>query len=306
MILSVPQVLYIYSYANSDAWGITLSVFLFVLTLKIAAKPIVNLLSWKYVLLFGMLSGLLLASKTPYVLSLVLPLILLSVRIISDIKSGMKNGVMWIGRRLLVIFLLVTVIVAPLRIIYPLMQSHAGNTIVDMREAKAVDGYRPSAPCCPTYHMAESGLTYAEMLRQHPWTMLIGASSYGLFGYMNVTSPMWVYFLACIVVCVLVIINISRLMRHWASIDFGIKCCLVASPLILAINLYGVLFTCLHIDFQPQGRYLMASLIPLSFILTGDMHVVNDRGRVWLSRIIIFVIMFVLSMYEIAFVAMSS
>jgi uncharacterized membrane protein len=283
MILCIPQVLYIYSYANSDAWGISLSIFLFVLTLKVVSKPIINSVSWKYVILFGVLSGLLLASKTPYVLALILPLILLSVRIVSDLKRGAKSNAMRIGGRILVIFLLVAVIVAPLRIVYPLMQSHAGNTVVDMREVRAVDGYRPSDPAYPTYQMAQSGVTYSEMLQRYPWTIFVAASSYGMFGYMNVISPIWVYLLAYITVCVLVIINLSRLIRHRGNIYIGIWLCLIASPIILAANLYGVLFASLHIDFQPQGRYLMASLIPLSFILAGDMYAVNDRGRAWLS-----------------------
>ena len=299
-MLSIPQVLYLYSYTNSDAWGISISLFLFVVVMNVTSKPLKDSFTWGRVVLTGLLTGMLLTSKTPFILALILPSILMGIRIRSDFIDGYFEKSSWVWKRLIVVVFLILIIVAPLKIVYPAMQSHAGNTIEAMRELKATDAYRPSNITYPLYRMAANGKTYKEMLCTYKWGKFTAQSFYGRFGYMNIVSPLWCYVTAAIGASVLLLLNIYMWFKRRRDISSGQKWCLIISPIILLLNIYASIFHSFHNDFQPQGRYLFTSLIPISFMLAG-VNAKSKKGALYF-RVIVYTLLFVMSMYVLAFV----
>jgi len=299
-LLCVPQVLYVYTYANSNAWGITLSLLLFIMAANMMDQPLAVSFSWRRAVLFGAIAGLLMASKTPYILALVLPLLLLGSRGVQDWRAGSAES-QWssFGKRVLVSALLALTIAAPLRIIYPLTQSRAGHSVEAMREAQAIEGYRPSSPTYPTYRMAAKGVAYRQMLGRQQWMELTAGSFYGCFRNMNVRSPFWLYALVAAGAGITVVWNMVGGWRFWKNYPLALKCGLVASPFILAANVWGSMIHSLHVDFQPQGRYLFASLVPVTFLLAGDMHFIASKSPVWRFRLFLFIVMFALAVYDL-------
>jgi len=101
-LLCIPQVLYIYSYANSDAWGLSVSIFLSIFLL---ATPI-PIGSSRYGVALGVLIGVLLLSKATFWLSLSWAIVLIGSRYVQQQKdeaSSLSSKQMRTGLGLFVI-----------------------------------------------------------------------------------------------------------------------------------------------------------------------------------------------------------
>lgn len=134
-------------------------------------------------------------------------------------------------------------------------------------EMYAQDGYKPSQIVTPQ----KQGISVIAMLA-NGWLLQVYKSFIGMFGYMSVALPAWMYIVYTLILVFAicgVIINLKKIfsfrncfqskekvMFHWIM--------LIALIIPNIINIYYSYAS----DYQPQGRYSLPMLIPLGYFMT--------------------------------------
>ncbi len=266
-MLCIPQILYTFSYANSDAWGISTSIFLFLAALACSRRAPATWTA-RQAAWIGGLGGLVLSAKTPYLLTILLPAALLAY---PALQAWRRKEVPLRGLLAFAALagLVAGLIAAPLKVIYPLTQPDYEAHRQAVIEARAVEGFKPSNPSNPNLNLAGRGMTPLQMLRTTPWLLMSTASFYGVFGSLNIWGPRWVYALAALCALLLVSITARRVASAWHALSVQDRLIYALSPLVLLANTAAALARSLLVDFQPQGRYFFASLVPIAVLLLG-------------------------------------
>lgn len=280
IFVTIPQVHYLYAYANSDAFALSISVVLFVLAAVMVDRPVAGW-RWSHYILLGILTGLLLTSKKPYLFSLILPYGLIGTRVWQGTRQRDRRLQRCIAKGLLLAGALALVTAAPLQIVYPLTHGAFGDRAQQMREEQADEAFKPSNPTFETYHLASKGEGYWKLLTERSWLELSLKSFYGLFGYMSVRSPGWVYVLAGIVALLAASLTGYRSVLTWIELPETVRVALALSPVVFLLNVGASMVRSLHVGFQPQGRYLFPSLIPVAVMIAGATGAERRRVR-WL------------------------
>jgi hypothetical protein len=296
--LIIPQVYYVYSYANSDAWGISMGVFLFLLVIKMFEKT-VSEWSWFEIGLLGFLTGLLILSKLPFLISLLLPYSLITVRLFQELIQK-KIHFSWLFYRFIVWGSIIVFMTTPLKIIYPNTQGDYHLKKREMIGEKAANGYQPDM----TKSLAEQGEAYLDLIRNHPFLDWSLKSFYGVFGYFSDWNPPWVYFLVGILILTSIILTAIGVISKWKQISESTKIILILSPLIILLNFIASMYNSYYRVFSPQGRYIFASLIPFSLLFLGNIF--NERGRIKHLRLAIYVVLYLLCIFSIVFIILRS
>lgn len=272
-LICIPQVIYVYSYANSDAFGVSMSILFFAWAARMLRWPSQQ---WSFAQIapFMLLFLLTLLSKIAFELDIVLPLALL----IADLFRCRAQFKMIVPK-----------LIIPLLVVYvfaawwnPKLSPYRGEwnrQIRLMHEHRAMPGRRPSNanPTSPDFgrapgvFLAAHGWTYQRMIddEHHWWLRYTGQSVYGQFGYMSVVLPTWIYLTAAGAFCALFLVTLASLIARNQAMHWALMLCLIASPILIVINFYGSLYHSLYVDLQPQGRYLFACLVPLFFLCLG-------------------------------------
>jgi hypothetical protein len=150
-----------------------------------------------------------------------------------------------------------------------------------MRQDKAMPTRKPrdDNPAQGIY-LINQNWTYSRMLayNDHDWFRSSGQSLYGQFGYMTIVIPDWMYATAGYSPLGLLLLTLCSLIVYRARVNWTLFFCIISAPLLIAINLYGSMYHSLHIDYQPQGRYLFAALPAIFFLCFGTLPV---EGRWW-------------------------
>jgi hypothetical protein len=215
-------------------------------------------------------------------------------------QTAPEDGVrelQWPFSRLVVTLLLAATIATPLRVVYPLTQENFGEAVDQMREERAAEEFKPSNPTYETHRLASKGEGYYELLVERSWLELSLKSFYGLFGYMNVRNPNWVYRLAGLGTILAVCATIAGTVFQWSSLPGALRNSLVSSPVILVLNTAASLVQSLHVGFQPQGRYLFPSLIPVALMVTGTAPFESRKLRA--GRAVVFGTLYALCIYSL-------
>ncbi len=269
VMLSIPQVVYIYSYANDDASGVSLSIFLFLFALT---RPSGFLFSRRDALILGLLTGLVLLSKQVY--WFVLPLVALALgwKVWEDpaTRRSLREGRVWMNAVLL--FATVLVVVAPLKIIYPWTQGDYGAKRVETLETRAAAGFKPSSPIRPGFRLASKGVAWEEVVGNSQWQEWSAKSFYGVFGYMNVYLPLRVYLLALVLFTLGVFLTLFFAFKRWRDLPLSFRVLGIASPILILMVIGSSVYYSWMYDYQPQGRYLFSGVIPLAILLGGTVE----------------------------------
>jgi hypothetical protein len=302
VLLCIPQVYYIHAYANSDAWGLSVGVFLFLLAAGMAREQARNW-TWKQFLLLGMLTGLTAASKTGFVLCLIVPLVLVTKAVTDAVMRRDLPGTTRLFCRLGAALLIATLIFSPLGIVYPALQGNSKEKVEAMKELKAYEGFKPSDPSFPFYRLSQKGETYSGMLIGKEWVLISLKSFYGVYGYMTIFQPRWIYKIAAWVALFSLGMTLFSAIKNRGRLESVLKICLWLSPLILGANLFGSIYHSMHMDFQAQGRYLFPSLIPFSLLMAGTFYL----EELWIRRIRLgmFLVLYLMALYSLIVVASS-
>jgi hypothetical protein len=294
LILAIPQAVYMYAYGNSDAWALSLSAVMLLTALLFHDR---EQLTWREALWFGMLTGLLFLSKRTFWLTIGLAYLILAH----------KGFLLWQGERekfttllrswLPVVLLLTFVLILPMKIIYPLSQGDYEAGIFAMRERTARVDLRPSNPTYPGYLLRQRGAAFGDVWSQPIWWSASYQSFYGVFGYWKVYAATPIYSTAAMLLLLGIACTYIDFSRRRAAYSSLARLLLLATPLASAALIVASLLYSWIFDYQPQGRYLLPTLLPLAFLVGGA---VNDEGR-WLRllRLLIWVGLLGISFYTL-------
>jgi len=298
-LLCIPQLIYVYSYANTDAWGISFSIFLIIFVL-IEPRPFS---SWKKTILLSLLVGAVFLSKQSYWLSIVLPGFLIGYRLFQPIhlEKGINDRISVRWMNVVVFGGLLLIIIAPMYIIFPLSQNinplHGIGQLARFDPTKASIDYQLDHPGVEGYYLKARGVSFIKILIDPIWLKTSLKSFYGYFGYMKTSSPGFAYWIASILLLVNVLITIFIGAKHWTSLPGLSRLALIMSPLIIIMSIGLSVYYSWAVDYQPQGRYIFSALTVLPFLFAGTMEV---EGK-WVRFIRVFsaIILFGLSIYII-------
>ena len=266
LLLVVPQVTYVYAYANSDAWGLSMGIFLFVFVLARHEKL---LHSWPDVIGLAGLTGLVLLSKETDWLSLPFSYLLVGWFLFNELKDRRPFPVQRTAGSLALLLAVTFVVIMPSTIVYPLTQGDYEARAEQMREARAVPALKPSHPTNPGYRLAERGFSFLRVLADRRWIKLSLQSLYGRFGYMSIKPPVRLYNLALALFLSLAFLTYGFAIYRWRQISTTDRMMLLIAPLgVISVVLTSMYHSWIF-DFQPQGRYLFSALIPLAMIFGG-------------------------------------
>ena len=299
LLMSIPQVTYVYSYANSDAWALSWSLFLFVFALN-RRRSFIG--SWGNLVGLGVLTGLVLLAKKPFWALLLFVYVPLGWSLVTEMRERDDLRLRDIASSLAILLATCLFVIAPMKIVYPLSQGDYGAGVAQMREARAMEGWKPSNPTRPGYRLASRGVPFREMLTDLPWLIRSAESFYGLFGYMTLRSPQWVYGCAAIIALLCSLCTIGFVIRYPNKVPGITKVLLILIPPTVALSVLASMHNSWIQWIQAQGRYLFPLLIPLALLMGGTI----DFEPRWLrtGRLLCMLILFLLSMYVLWFVVL--
>jgi len=134
-----------------------------------------------------------------------------------------------------------------------------------LAERIAAPAFRPSLMGSPYSYMglmlAAKGIALGELFGTLRWPTYVAASFFGLYGYLNVAAPAWLYAAQGLAAATLVAAVAVPLARRGSSRQV---LALGAAGVLLTIEL--ALLNSWVVDFQPQGRYLFA-ILPIAGVL---------------------------------------
>ena len=270
-LLWTPQVWYVFSYFNSDAFPF----FLAFLVCLLAGGP--ALVRGRRAAAIGFLLGLLLLAKHNYWPFAVFAVLFLARR------AGPKRALAVAG--------LAAAVAAPLVVRDAVINRfEKEERKAALREEYAAEAFRPSRlgtpDADPGLALRAQGVSLADMLAQRPWTRRITRSFGGAYGHMDILAPPAYYIVRSILFAVLLLAAAAAWRRGWTPARLALL--LLALLAGAAVILIAALF-CWMYDFQPQGRYLFP-VLPI-FLLAALGLAGDDSRRVpWLVPAALFLL----------------
>lgn len=278
LLVSVPQIVYLYAYSNSDAWGLSWVVFGAVFAIRpgpLLGRP-------RDAALLGLLLAMILLSKEPFWLGLPFLAALALLR-----PGGVRRPPQVTARSLragAAACLLALAIVAPFKLLYPLSQGDYAALATATRDQRAWPGFGPSSPTEPSRQLRDKDVPFAEVARRGDWYATTSRSFYGYFGYMSVRLPEWRYGAAALAGALLVATTLTVAAALPGYRSKAAALALLCALLSLGLSLGASLYHSWTVDFQPQGRYLLGSVPAIAALLGGAVaHEPPWAGRLRLA-----------------------
>ncbi len=247
----IPQVTYIFSYLNHEAYSLASSSFLFFVTINFYKLSSDQLKQNKQFILLGLAITLHLFAKTNFLLLLLVPGIVISYKIWQERKIYFK--------KLLILISLISILSGWFFIRnYILYNDFLGVKIYQLI-TRSNFGTR-------TY--AQAGWNFYDILFKSQWLEETVSSFYGRFGYMTIEiDPVmqWIFRFFVFMGIVGLIKKIISIKKFYLNNKNAMFYLLFSSliPINFAISLYNTLY----FDFQNQGRYLFPILMPLMILV---------------------------------------
>jgi hypothetical protein len=250
ILLLSPQLWYVFSYFNGDAFGFFISIFLVLELSKFIREPEKAMPSIKIGFWLGML---LLAKRNYYVLIPVLGGVAIWQWIFFS-KIRQRQALL---KKWLKVALLAALIALP-KIGYQqwVNEFHLSEKRVAQMEKMAAPGFKPSevtAPYSPWHvDMRTKGRPFQELLSTYQWHTISFKSLVGLYGWMSILSPNWYYW----AILLAYVFLFGRLFIPSRPV-------ILSEMVMTAIGIFGVVASCVAsfinswtVAFQAQGRYL--------------------------------------------------
>lgn len=289
-LLITPQVWYIFSYSNSDAFACFVALFIcqqlvFPNTFLKRCWYAEENESWLFfrTVICGMMFGLILFTKANYYIIYIFFAGYFLIELLFDrgsIQIPWRRVFGFLAGGVIVIMLLYS----PHLLVNGLDRK---QKIGECREKLASPSYKPSTPLdkkAPSLYWKRKGIPLSYLLEKQRWGERIFRSSIGVYGYTAYSGSIIYYqtmkalmilFGAVVVVLILFLAdNKRRLLLVWT--------------IICALLLIGiVLWRCWVGDFQTQGRYLLP-ILPLVGIMMYKTRTVIDKPIVNLLALFLF------------------
>ena len=317
LLLVTPQVWYVFSYVNNDAFPIAIS---FLLAYQIAyedstVRRFLEGGSLRGAVVGGVLVGLLLISKTNYYAFLVFAALWLGYKALSK-REAQRTGTLRLASIGVIAILILTFrcsldfyvngetnFVAASYLNYV-----AGNfeqqesRLMKYQEEIAERPFKPStierdlAATYPGLRLKDKGVSYSDVIFQRGWLKASFQSFVGVYGYLNIFASKFYYLTMALLYVGFGAAVFAMLLRRRGREDL-ISLALVVLGAALSILMSSYLSW--SYAFQPQGRYLFP-ILPMIAVLA---YVARETlNRVMWDTFV--VACFLLSAYSFLFVGL--
>ncbi len=284
-ILFFPQLWYLFSYFNNDAWGLFCGSILVLLSLpqhapfhRLHLAQLRGREYWKTLTLYaGLLCCIVLSKKNYYVMLIFSCFLTVYYSAISLRNNGFSKKTLAVLGSTFPAWLLVLVTFG---IAHTYQLTYFNKDIMDpVQEQNAIAGYRPSDFAQQTIDknlaIRSQGVSLLDMLFEKEWLQTSIFSLFGQYGWtMYYASDQYYWFM-------LIIFTTAQLLILRIAIKDEF---LSKKMLLLALFSIFILNICLSAwhswtrDFQPQGRYLLSSF-PVFLYLE---HEARQRNSQWI------------------------
>ncbi|MFT5697423.1 MAG: hypothetical protein ACI8ZB_000271 [Desulforhopalus sp.] len=151
-----------------------------------------------------------------------------------------------------------------------------------LHEKFAAHSYKKSTPAeerITSLYMKDKGVELRELVGRYHWDIKTFHSSFGVFGYLTITSPQHYYrLIKWVGWSLLVFVFVASLIRGgWMGAGMTLTVCGASVALIGA-----ALYHCWVLDFQAQGRYLFPIVPMFGLVLGQNIKVIDRRLLVYL------------------------
>jgi hypothetical protein len=254
ILLLSPQIWYVFSYFNGDAFGFFVGSCLVLELSRFIRDPERTTPSLR----IGFWLGMLTLSKRNYfaLIPVVVGVVLWHWIFLSKVGQRRVLAKGWLK------VVLVAMLVALPRIGYQQWVNGfdlSGKRIMQM-EMKAAPGFKPSqvtAPYSPWYvNMRAKGRPFQELFLRYRWHSMSFKSMVGVYGWMDIFSPNWYYW---------VIFSLYAIL--FARLCFLSRPFELPEPILTALGILGMaavgvasLLNSWTVAFQAQGRYLFPAI----------------------------------------------
>jgi uncharacterized membrane protein len=296
-LLITPQVWYLFSYCNSDAFAITVAFFTGcqVVVRSSALNRFLlmrqGLRQWGYLLVAAFLFGVLFLLKKNFLVytAFLFWVILLQIWL----KTDKENRGIRLRRFVAVCLVGLSLLAVKVAADYHVNGFNRREKILSMRDKLAAPLYNPHTPLEQQHaqlSMKARGITLARIIHQDRWFEKTFRSAFGVYGYSTISAGFVYYDLVRWTgLAFLTLVLVSLLVRAGVYVNLQTLAVLGLSAALVAVALYHSWTK----DFQPQGRYLIP-ILPMLGVLCA-------QGKEYLSVRIMTTMtlcMFLLSSYS--------
>ena len=294
LILCFPQLIYLFSYANSDAFGLITSAILCLETLKLTST-IPTKIKTKEVCLFSLLASITLLTKVNYYFSI---LFCVSIFINYFVNNKYKSAInfQFVKKTVLAISILLF-ITGPYLILNPILHYNTKINENNMREHRAEIDFRPSSYSYEGLKLYKKNTSIHNLIIERHFIQKTLGSFWGYYGYMTINHTSTFYFLIYGLIFMLCIINLYFYL-HFRKKYNHIKLLLYPVSIVISILLLaGIALNSYYNDFQPQGRYLYGAWIPISIAISAFIN--KEKRALFFTSEVIKSLLIVLSCYSL-------
>ena len=275
-LVCLPQVVYIYGYANSDGWALSFAIFLLVFAMA-ERHPLRSLRTGA---LLGLLTGIVLLSKQSVWPALPFAYALVGYRAVQDWRAAKAAWLRAPGRPGALAAAVALIVIMPMRVWYPLSQGgHLADQLAQIREDRASPGFKPSDPYAPGRQLRTKGIGLDQVVFNRYWMETSADSFYGRFGYQYYPAPAAAYGLALALAVLNGLLSVRVMRRHWQNLPDELRLGLMAAPCLLVVCVGASLYNSWTHDFQPQGRYILLAVVPVALWMWGTLPWESPRLR---------------------------
>jgi hypothetical protein len=303
ILLISPQIWYVFSYVNGDAWALFVAMLIVVQLAqqKSALQAYLENKRWsgsfRGALLFALLLALMIMAKRNYYL------FLLFVAFVAGWTTLTQPG--WALRlhfvqKWAVIFVLAAAFFFPVRIAHEALNGFDIPRLqLEQAEKFAAPHFKPSEVAAGTgagrLVLRKQGVSFAAVLIERGWLAESFQSFCGVYRWMSLKGSDYYYLLMGLLYAVLLallLLRVARLSRQDALFTAGV----LATACLVVL---GSAYSSWTADYQPQGRYLFP-ILPM-FALLFHRYRETLRSRAFY---LLFGCLFVGSIYSFIFTAL--
>jgi hypothetical protein len=261
ILLLSPQIWYVYSYFNSDAFSFLVGICLMIELFKFIGNPEKDYPAVKV----GVLLGILMVAKRNYYVLFPFVGAVALWHSIFFCKTGQRRS---LAKKWLRVILISAIIGLP-KIVYQewvngFALDHA--RVVQM-ERTAARGFKPSQagePYAPWFvRMRARGHTAQELLLSYQWPWTTFRSTVGLYGWMDHFGPNW-YYWTMLLLYLLLFGRLCLPLQPFAFRDLTLIVITILGAIALSVASFLLSWVS---SYQPQGKYLFPVFCMFTFLL---------------------------------------
>lgn len=301
-LLLSPQIWYVFSYFNSDAFSLFI-IFIIsyqILTTKSRLNNYLQETDSKLVILYAIIFGLLFSTLFLIKKNFYIFVIFLTGYIILKLYyKEFKIPILAIKRLGLIIFIACLLIGLRYSIDIYINGFDRAEKMLECTEKMARSDFKPSTPLKYKYYglfPKSRGVSLRQMFEKYQWGDISFRSTFGVYGYMSIHASIIYYKLMGIIAALFIAYFVfSFLLRLGIKESMFMSIVLGCSLLLIGLSFWRSW----TLDFQAQGRYFLPIFTMFSFLLFRSDKYLNKR----ITNFFI-ILMFIISSYSFIFIGL--